>query len=190
MAGQRVLSVVLVAALALACFAAAAWKWTLARRLDERGVRAEALVLECSSRHHWITYEYRVPALGNRRFTDTDSGGCALVGQRIPIRYLPESPGRSQREVPYPGLFSLIAGLIFLAGTLALLRPRWEDLFELGYWYAVSFCVAFFVVAWLYMVLRGQEAIAGRELLLVMVIALVVSPANFVLLRRLIRRLG
>ncbi len=188
----RVLSILILGGFSLLYFASAGWKQRLAGQLDERGVGAEALVVSCSSRHHDVTYQYQVPAAngGVRTLTDSDGGGCQLVGQRIAIRYLPERPALSQRHRPYPGLISLFAGLVFLAGAIALLRPRWEQLFELGFWSVVSFAAAFFVVAWLYFWLSGRDTLAGDAMLLVVALALGVSPAIFVLLRRLIKRLG
>ncbi len=192
MDGWKVLSILIVGGLSLLYFASAGWKQKLASQLDERGVRAEALVVSCSARHHGVTYEYEVPAAdgGVRTLSAGDGGSCELVGQRVAIRYLPDRPALSQRHRPYPGLISFFAGLVFFAGAVALLRPRWEELLELGFWWAVSVAAAFFAVALLYFRLSGRDTLAGNAMLLVLALALCVSPAIFVLLRRLLERLG
>ncbi len=191
MNGPRVLSIVIVGGLSLLYLASAGWQQRLAYQLDERGVRAEALVVSCWSHHHNVTYEYQVPTADGslKTLTDSDGGGCQLVGQRVAIRYLPERPALSQRDRPYPGLISFFAGLVFFAGALALLRPRWEELLELAFWWAASYGATFLVVAMLFFRLSGRDTLAGNAMLFVLALALCVTPVVFVLLRRLIRRL-
>ncbi len=189
----RVLSILIVGGLSLLYFASAGWKQRLAGQLDERGVGVEALVVSCSpSPRYTVTYEFEVPAAdgGVATLRGSDRGGCHLVGQRLAIRYLPERPTLFQRHRPYPGLISFFAGVVFLAGAVALIRPRWEEILELGFWSVVSFAAAFLVVAWSYFRLSGRDTLAGNAMLVVVVLALGVSPAIFVLLRRLLKRLG
>ncbi len=190
--GLKLSGILIAGALSLLYFASAGWQQKLASDLDQRGVRAEALVLSCSARHHNVTYEYQVPAAngGARTLSDSDGGGCQLVGQRVAIRYLPERPALSQRDRPYPGLVSFFAGLVFFAGAVALLRPRWEQLLELAFWWAASFGATFLVVAMLYFRLSGRDTLTGNAMLFVLVLALGLSPAVFALVRGLVKRLG
>ncbi len=167
-----------------------AWReWNLKGRLLQDGVKTDALVTSCeqvSGGSDRLQYTFQLPAAGGMKtVTGEDEGSCGNVGKRIAIRYLPDRPSLSQRDVRWPWFLLLTMGVVFTLCLVPMLFRGLERPFERAFLWVSGYGFAFIVGAYVLIKLTGKTELVRADLEPIVIAALFVNPYNFVLLREL-----